>query len=290
MFLRPVLAMIFALGLAAHPASAEQPVSPQPQPAADASDIVVEGQAARTLPAYIDKLAVSDFGRQVSRWRTPVCLSITGMSEPYASRIRARFAAVAKSVNVALGAAGCRPNVTIMLTGKSDAITRSLLTRRVLHVDMMGSDPPISDHEKAVALAPRTVRWFGMTETLYSDGTRFIEGKGGMIGTWSASLVRKQTVEGLAGIVILIDEARLTGVTMTQLSDYVTLVALTKPDMSADYTGTDSIMALFAPADGRTVPPGMTRRDQNFLRALYAGSGQMTARQQKMTIARNMRR
>jgi hypothetical protein len=273
------------------PAAAQQIYAdPTAQDIVDPSDIIVKGRSAETIPRLVDKLAVSDFGRQVARWNEPICVNIAGMAASYAGSMRQRITDVAKSVKVKVLSSKCRPNVTVQLTADPITIVQSLLNAPTRHLGSFNDDPPLDAKQRAILLSSRVVRWMSITETRDGSGAPFVVDGTNQVHTWSASLVPQHSSEVVTGVIVLIDESKLANVTMQQLSDYVTLVVLARPELGADYSHTGSIMALYDPTVDAVQPKGLTVRDLAFLKGLYSGSIRMNARKQKTLIRHRMQR
>jgi hypothetical protein len=260
----------------------------QPDAADTPAEIVVTGRTAHAVAEFADKLANADPDRQVARWNDPVCLRVSGIAPHYAEMIVARFRVVATSLKIPMVAGRCTANLSIRLTDDADALTRGLVGRGSAYVGNPDDAVLLDARFKAALLAPRPVRWFGATNTINADGTRMSYDDSGRHRIYTASLIAKNAKESLTSTTVIIDTGRIDGVTMRQLADYLTLVSLSRPDIAADYASTDSILALFAVPRDRA-PPAMTVQDLAFLKALYAGSGARTVRQQRAAVRRAIR-
>jgi hypothetical protein len=278
---------ILYAGLLSNLAAPGLAAEPQPGAADTPAEIVVTGRTAHAVAAFADKLANADPDRQVARWNDPVCLRVSGIAPQYVEMIVARFRAVATSLKVRMVEGKCTANLSIRLTDDADALIRGLLGRGSAYIGNPDDAVLLDAKFKAGLLVPRPIRWFGATNTINADGTRMAYDDSGRHKIYTASLIAKNAKESLTATMVIIDTGRIDRVTMRQLADYLTLVSLSRPDLAADYAKTDSILALFAVPRDRA-PVGMTLQDFAFLKALYAGSGARTVRQQRAAVRREI--
>ena len=102
---------------------------------------------------------------------------------------------------------------------------------------------------------------------------------------YSDSLISPGTREDVVSKTIIIDETTLSNVTLLQLADYIAYVSVTTPDLSTDFSGLDSIMALFASNRAESRPTSLTDADRRFLQALYKTVVDRTAYMEQSAIA-----
>ena len=244
--------------------------------------IVVTGRNGTVTRRYLDQVARPEAGRQLARWNEPLCIRYDGVDRKFADFIQARVATIASKISVKLAKPGCSAGALVLLTDHADAVTKVMLNRTPPLVGSQSSANLLTRRAKNAIAAPQTVRWLTGSATVSSDG-RPINGRENMI--WSASLIASPTREDIRSKIIVIDALRLADVKLSQLADYVAFVALASPDVTADFSGTDSIMALFAGTG--TQSARMTRQDLAFLEALYrAPSDRSTSAQRRAIHAR----
>jgi hypothetical protein len=99
------------------------------------------------------------------------------------------------------------------------------------------------------------------------------------------SLVLLSLVRTLSTVFVVIDQARLQGVSHGQLADYIGMVSLTRLKPEARLGDAQSILKLFDGAP-QAAPAGLTDWDQAFLKSLYAI--EQESRLQRGQIAREM--
>ncbi len=69
---------------------------------------------------------------------------------------------------------------------------------------------------------------------------------------------------------IIVDDKKLSNITLNQLADYISMVVLTSPKMGKDYSDSNSIMSIFTARDGREKGPlELTYQDKAVLEGFY---------------------
>lgn len=269
------------------------------QDARPQEDVVVRGRRDKEVETFVRSLAPSKDGRQLARWNGQVCLRIVGLWPKRADMISARIAAIAKRLGASYAAAPkCAANTVIAFTGQADKFTAKIIDAvpaLISDVEQYGLPP-----KKLVAkyLQSRPIRWFTINGTTNSDGQHAgaVDPDGsGKIDTGQSSIpasrITARTRENTIAALIVVDEAQLGGIQWTQLADYLAMVTFAQPAIDADFTGSDSIMAMFAARDaGKAGPVGLTPADDAFLIALYHGDANLSPAQQRGTIIDSVRR
>lgn len=254
-------------------------------PHEDDDAIVVTARSGAVTRAYVDRVARPEPGMQLARWNAPLCIRFDGLDAKYAAFIKTRIDEVAARIRLKVAGPNCPTAALIKLTDQADALTTDLLHSYPRHIGSVTSRAIPSPRLIKALETPRTVRWLTASVTVAADGTAI--NPDGM-RLWMDSLIRSSTREDLDSKIILIDANRLNHVTLRQFADYITFVTLASPDPAADFSGTDSIMALFA--DTGAAPGGMTQQDLAFLEALYAVPPDRSASVQKGAIRRRITR
>jgi len=249
--------------------------------------IVIKGQSAPVVRSYVKKIATPVQGRQIPRWNEPICIGINGISEEYANFIRERISNLANSIGLSVRRPGCQVNLSIAMTDHADLLAKAMIEARPKEVGNINHDGLLQPSMVAAVEATRTIRWLTASETVSgSGGTPF----GTTLRTYDSSVISTHVREDLVAKTIIIDELRLKDLTLAQLADYIAFVSLGTPDLTTDYSGIDTIMALFS-KDAETMrPQGLTDADRHFLRALYKTTTDQAAHMQQSAIAENILR
>ena len=205
-----------------------------------------KGEAARFVQSYA---TVNPFN-YVVRYRTRICVGVTGLPPDEAARVKNRIEAVAQSLTQRLYAfqQGCGgyKNVTIEFTGdpqhRLDEIAAK--TPRVL-------GDKHSDTYNVKTVSRPIQAWYQTRDC------------GDVCGP---ERVYKHLYETL----VLVDQKRTAGADLTTIADYVAMLVLSEPRAPDQCQALPSVLDLFAgPCQGRTAPAGLTPTDLAYLKAVY---------------------
>lgn len=265
-------ALAFSL-LAQAPAPAPTPVQNQAmQEPAVLEDVVVEARRLRTVVQnFVGEVAAPAASRGPARWNGGVCIGVVNLRGDVAQYIVDRTSDVARELGVAAGEPGCSPNVLIIATdegrGVADAIvgahrgafrpggsgmTRSLRTLE----EFRTSDAPI--------------RWWHVSGPVDSEtgelATRMPGYDPPQIAVSRASRIRTDIRDDLFKAIIVVDLDKVSDLSLGQLADYCTLVALAQVDPKADVSAFETVLNVF----DDPLTPGLTSWDMDYLKALYS--------------------
>ena len=283
------LLALLALCAAPVPASAAQPEEPLPA-AQDTSEIVVTGtpESIERSRLYIQALEMGAIDKQVARWVEPICIGVSGASEPMAKRIGGRIEATARQVGAKLARGKCKPNLLVVLAQDANAFVAQTRRRSATR---LAEIPQAKRSMVFESEAP--VRWWYNTDFLGADGRPLSAGTTGVIAcpgacelpslnqnvrsqsTYSSSVIAAPVIRHIKSAVVVIDVPRAAGHKVDSLGDYAALVALAEiwPDQRP--RPVQSILGLFdstpAPEDQAADLPGpaLSAFDRGFLCALY---------------------
>jgi len=271
---------------------------------------------------FVNQIATPENGGNdagLARWGAPpACPLVSGLTRQDGEFILERLSEIARAAGVPLAGEHCRPNLYILVTPRPEELLRGMEKRNrpfTFGYDFR-SYPPTETPRLVVdefIKTPRPVRvWYNanakdawgkplrycsQTEVdplcftnpkdsmrcgVPNDPTRTFlcakEYAGGSHLSFS-------TVWTFSRVFVIVDEARLQGVTRGQLADYLAMVGFAKLKPDARLGDAPTILKLFEAAP-RAAPTGMTDWDQTFLKALYAT--QQASKQQRGEIARAM--
>jgi len=204
---------------------------------------------------------------QAPIWHNDVCFGLIGMQAPMARAILDRIGQNAHDLNIGVSAPGCEPNVLIVFTADVNAVVAEADRHRLRY---MGVD---KEHGVSMGVGawrdfmetPRPVRWWHVSRLMTRDN---VPADSATVYLYDAGYIHEPTHLNLHHVFIVVDNARVNGVTVTALADYLTMAALAQIDPNADLAGTPSILNLFAQNGGATA--GLTDWDTAYLRGLYA--------------------
>src|SRR4029079_1813421 len=121
-----------------------------------------------------------------------ICTGIAGLPQRQAEFIANRIAQRANAVGLAPGAPGCAPNVSIIVTGESDAVAQRMYAdNRSLFAFQQSSNITTLDQSSLndFLQTPRPVRWWHVAERLSADGMA-LSGDASQGGMMNAPMAR----------------------------------------------------------------------------------------------------
>jgi len=239
-----------------------------------ADEIVVVGTRRARIADMVKRLTGGS-SAQIPRWNTSLCVVVRDVLPNRARYIADTIGKSARAVGVAVEGGSCSPNVEIIISGQADTLVRQFLRRQPsMFRDVARYGRPRS-RDRAELLDPEPVRWTIGTATETRLGV--------------ASRLSLPSRENKERLLVVVDLARCSHVTLDQLSGYLTMVVLANPEH--DSRGDrGSIMSLFnAPASGAGLN-GLTDLDRSLIEALYATEERASADSQRIAMTNHILR
>lgn len=230
--------------------------------------------------------APSPFG-QAPIWHSPVCPGLIGLRAPLARTLLGRLGDNIRTLGIGASAPGCEPNVLIVFTDDANAVVAEADRDRLRY---MGVD---KNHGVSMGAGawrdfletPRPVRWWHVSRLMTRDN---MPADRATVYLYDAGYIHQPTHLNLHHVFIVVDAARVNGIPVTALADYLTMAALAQIDPNADLAGTPSILNLFAEQNSGA-PAALTEWDLAYLRGLYAAIPEAShPSQQERDIAHRM--
>jgi hypothetical protein len=240
-----------------------------PEPATDAAITVT---ATRLTPAEAEARATSfvkavlpppSYG-QYGRWTVPVCVKVTGITDPAATRVTDRVRAVAATAGMAVGGPRCRANLNIIFSEDASRTTGVILRRRPGLVARL----PAAAKTRLIS-EPLPVRWWYGEEV--GDGSGVGAGAAGSAtalatnaqgaalaatlpvgpdavatNSYSSSLIDTHLSVSITQATAIVDVTLATGKPLDAVADHVAMVTLAPTRLPPDPTGVPSILGLFS--------------------------------------------
>lgn len=285
-----MIAALAALALHQEP----PPAAPQDPPPVALEDVVVEARRLEELTReFVDEVSAPPRRRGLARWRTGVCVGVTGIRQDIAQALADHVSRVALEYGLRPGDPGCSANVLIVFAEDGRALADEMVERRrrVFHLGVGGLD------RGNVALADfresdRPVRWWHVSVPINAEtgdiairmpgdvGPTMVKGEGRVN---RGRLVRDE----LNKVIIVVDGEKVAGVGLPQLGDYLSMVALAQVDPDGDTGGFATILNLFDDPEGS---PGLSDWDRAYLDGLYSSwPWRVRASDQTYQVLRNLR-
>ena len=287
-----VLALAVSGPVGAQESSSQQVPSQQPtldDPPATLDEVVVVGDRLEEIARqYVDSLAAPARRRGLARWDGEVCIGVVNFRAEAAYPIIDRISEVARELEIDLGEPGCDPNLFIIGTTEGPQLATDLVRRHRRNFFRYGftssnrgsgslarfqtSDEPVRWWHVSLPIVAQTgqaaIRLPGQDAATSTCRTRS--------GSWAANC--DAVYDRLVGLIVIVDVDGLGDVSLPQLADYLTLVALAQVEPDADHTAVDTVLNLFRPD---AAAGGLTAWDRTYLRALYSGDVEHLSRQEQ---------
>jgi hypothetical protein len=298
------IGLICALACASAPSLA-QPVSRS----APTESIIV------TAPGTIPEQAAHDFVKsftgvspasgKIARWRMGVCPVVADLPPSGITLVGARVRQVAALAGAPVGDKSCKPNTDIVFTLNPQVLLDGIRAKdRVL----LGYHD--ASHEKELATVRHPVQAWYTTQTVDNHGNTTVDDKlrtqGGSytdtpFGRVFISEAVVQQVTGshlsdgrsseLVRAVIVIDLAKVTGLTVGALTDYAAMLALAQTSSFEVCQPVVSVTNLVSPGcDAAVQAHAITSADLAYLQALYRTDPRASLGRQKEEIAAQMQK
>jgi hypothetical protein len=256
-------AVLGALLVAAAPAFAQ--AAPQDRD----GPITITGQKLqKALRGFVNSVTQVGPTDQLAHWDRQICPRIMGIDENQTEYIWQRMSLIAREVGVETAKRGCPTMLTIVVT--QDASTLA----RVIAEDFPGNNIRVRTWLRKFLQAPGPVRWISLVDEC-AAGCELANTR-----------LSKGTRPRLQAMIIIVDSTRLQGVTIGQLADYLSLVALTNPPVDAPQDSR-SILSLFSRKDGEAAHE-LTNVDLSLLISLYAIREEFGIEQQRASMVIRM--
>jgi hypothetical protein len=267
----------------------EPPASPAPDAASKASstasnltdtvEVNAEREALRNKATRFVSTLVRKQNETLTRWSTPICPSVAGMSRDLGEFVLARISQAALEAGAPLDGSECRANLFVILTDDPRQLVKTMRKR----------NPGIFGEARPAALdrfmnTSMPVRAWYSTTFANEDGTPPMPdatAKGRF--RLRDSRIVSTLIEKFSTVIVVVDNRSTREVKVGQLADYVAMVGLAQVDPNAEFEA-PTILHVFADPDSSPEGPGgLTEWDRAFLRGLYRTS-QGALRQRSLIV------
>jgi hypothetical protein len=269
----PAVAVALALGVPTLALAQERPAQQEPEPTR-VDDIVIQGMPLREQVAtFVDAVTAPPAGRAPARWadRAGVCVGVANLQSEAAQFMADRVSEVALLLDMPVGEPGCSPNVVVMLTDDAPGLAAALVERspNAFRPHYAGAAGTVRQLNLFMT-SDRPVRWWHVAMPVTGEsGNPAIRMPGDdRIPRVKVPLSRLTTTirNELRRAFIIIDVDQVEHLTLTQLSDYVAMVAFAQVDPDHEVGDFPSILNVIADP---TAAAAMTDWDRAYLQALY---------------------
>jgi hypothetical protein len=222
------------------------------------------------------------YDRPLERYQTPLCVTVIGLGEKMGGQVAERVRANTREAGVAVEEGDCVPNALILVVDDQKRLIARLrdIEPRMFNARISrGIRSALARKDAAITWA--TYAFQGpngageISGTMVTTGSDVVGSRGGNNVRTTRS-VRPSKFEINFSIqkvstVIVFDVARLDGVGLNQLGDFITMRVLGQPQPRPviEEERAATILSLFDAAPTQA-PPGLTRLDRAYLTGLYA--------------------
>jgi hypothetical protein len=253
------------------PAEDESP-PPLPQAVAEEDGATLERRVGAFIRAITRNAGISD-GYSPVRWNTPICLLAAGLAAEDRRIVADHLSQISSAVGAPLARSPCRPNLIIIATSEPDDVLKEWYAK---DKRLFGDAPSAQIRQFLGSSQSRPVRVWYNIDWGRKAGTRnghFVPSN----ARAESSAFVGNSVSDFLSVFAIIDTRRTEHTALDRLADYVAMAGLTNVDLDADLGNAPSILGLFAPFTERQ-PPGLSRWDTAFLKALYQADQTSRAR------------
>jgi hypothetical protein len=216
-------------------------------------DWVQRNELVQKAARFVYGIAAVGPEEQLARWRAPVCPYLKGLLHEEGHYILERIWATARTAGGAwlAGKSRCQPNLLIYVTPQPKDFLRSS--------DLLGG-----------------ATQFQIDQFIDHPGPVWVWHNGHSVGNGIATF---------GPVVVVVDRARLSGVSQQQFADYIAMVSLAEIKPTAHFGNAQTILRLFEGAP-QSAPESLSDWDQAFLRMLY--TPEVSLAKERPNIARRM--
>lgn len=236
------------------------------------------------VDAFVSGAMTKSWDDSLMRWDQPICPLVAGLTRPVAEFVLLRISDLARAVRAPLDGEKCRPNLFV-LVAQNPPVFLKLLWRH---------NPRLFDTRNGIERAkrfietPRPIRVWYNADEMSADGAAAssfasILAQSAGLGSGQVdypvfsqpstlgSRLNHSVVRALSNVIVVIDAAQVSKLTVGQIADYVGMISLAQIDLDKSLGIAPSILKLFDP-EGTSPPLELTAWDRALLSALYATS------------------
>lgn len=261
-------------------------------------EVIVQGAGLdEAIRSFVGAVTV-EAGRtdQVAVWGGRLCIGVMGMRGAQAQAVIDQIATRADTLDITLGEPGCPPNLLIIFTTDSDTVAR-VLVEEYRRAFAYHSTDGVTRGRAALedfAATSRAVRWWHVSAAADDTGAVAVDrnGLGGppaVTTSAGGSRIENPTHQTFTRAIVVVDTARVAGMRVDALADYIAMASLAQLDPNADTSAYPTILNAFrdgAPGNARLT---LTDWDEAYLAGLYDAPANRDAGYTRRGIQRALR-
>ena len=246
----------------------------------------------RKVSKFVYQIAGLQNGEGMARWRIPVCPIVAGVAQQEGDFTIRRIFEIARAAGVPRAEEPCRPNLLVFVTPDAKQFFSGMSTHTRL-LTFAWALPSVIDE---FIRTPQPVRVWYRTDMSTPDGrplgdTDRSDASPIPLVQPDHSYTRISAIWGMRRVTVVVEQARLQGVSLGQFADYVAMAGLSQIKVGAQLGDAPTILKLFD-ATPKAAPDGMSDWDRAFLKSLYASESTSKGQRGQIahTIVRDMTR
>jgi hypothetical protein len=293
----PILAALMLLLASQASAQDARGVGPaaQDDPGTTLDEIVVTGRRLdQAVQQYVETLSAPARMRGLARWDSEICVDVVNFQPAIRAEIAGRIRDVATALEVPVEAEGCEPNVVVLATDDGPALADAMVDRFMSRFFRFGSTRMNRGPAalEAFRRSDAPVRWWHVSLPVNAatgqPAVSLFQGRPTSMPCHSRSTATKDiTAAGLGGsrtaagcnavtdriigLWVVVDVNASSGLSASQLADYLAFLTMAQVDPEADMSSFDTVMNLF---DAPGAVDGITAWDETYLVSLYSGGNE----------------
>ena len=248
--------------------------------------VTAEQIAGNSVPTFVRSHGNPSFRTgQLSRWETGICASAMGLAQNFIDFVTTRVQTVAAAVyKQPPTATPCKPNVLVIFTTAPQQLMDNVATRQpqLLGFHFVSEVPKLKTVDRPIQA------WYVTASRSGADVAVDDIWSGAPVGPRLGSRIHTQVRSSIIFVLVVVDTSKVVDYPIGAISDYIAVLALTKPRLLDGCGKLPSIFDLMASACKTEKADSITAGDVAYLRALYKIYPEQTLRLQQSAIANIM--
>ena len=248
--------------------------------------VTAEQIAGNSVPTFVRSHGNPSFRTgQLSRWETAICASTMGLPQNFNDFVTARVQTVAAAIyKLPPTATPCKPNVLVIFTTVPQQLMDNVATKQpqLLGFHFASEVPKLKTVDRAIQA------WYVTASKSGADVAIDDIWSGAPIGPRLGSRIYTNVRSSIVFVLVVVDTNKVIDYPIGAVSDYIAVLALTKPRLLDGCGKLPSIFDLMASACKTEKADSITAGDVAYLRALYKIHPEQTLGLQQSAIANIM--
>jgi hypothetical protein len=248
--------------------------------------VTAEQIAGNSVPTFVRAHGNPSFRTgQLSRWETGICASTMGLAQNFNDFVTARVQTVAAAIyKQPAMTAPCKTNVIVIFTTVPQQLMDDVATKQpqLLGFHFVSEVPKLKTVNRPIQA------WYVTASQSGADIAVDDIWSGAPVGPRLGSRIYTKVRSSIVFVLVVVDTSKVTGYPIGAISDYIAVLALTKPRIFDGCGKLPSIFDLLAPTCETEKAESITAGDVAYLQALYKIYPEQTLGLQQSAIANIM--